>query len=108
MGKKLIIVFVLLLASTPSFCWGFYAHKKINYLAIFLLPPEMMVLYKPYADFLTEHAVDPDKRRYAIKEEAVRHFIDLDRWEDFPQKRLPAKYLDALVQYGNLVSDHAG
>ena len=32
----------------------------------FLLPPEMMVLFKPQIDFITEHAIDPDKRRYAV------------------------------------------
>ena len=29
----------------------------------------MMLLYKPQIDFISEHAVDPDMRRYAIAEE---------------------------------------
>jgi len=33
----------------------------------------MMWLYKPQIEFLTEHAVDPDKRRYAVPEEGPRH-----------------------------------
>ena len=33
---------------------------------LFFLPPEMMALYKPNIDFLKEHAVDPDKSRYAV------------------------------------------
>ena len=64
--KKLFIFSFLSLISLQCFCWGFYAHKKINYYAVFLLPPEMMVLYKANIDFITEHAVDPDKRRYAV------------------------------------------
>ncbi|MES1226567.1 MAG: S1/P1 Nuclease, partial [Bacteroidota bacterium] len=63
--KKIIFFFILSFIAKDCFCWGFYAHRKINSYAIFLLPPEMMVLYKPYSDFITEHAVDPDKRRYA-------------------------------------------
>jgi hypothetical protein len=63
--KRCFLFALLFLASLPCFCWGFYAHKKINYYAVFLLPPEMMVLYKPNIDFIEEHAVDPDKRRYA-------------------------------------------
>ena len=41
----------LLFSYLQSFCWGFYAHQKINYYACFLLPPEMMVLYKPNIAF---------------------------------------------------------
>ena len=49
--KKLFIILLLFIYQT-SFCWGFYAHRKINYYAVFLLPPEMMVLYKPNIGFL--------------------------------------------------------
>ena len=69
----------------PAFCWGFYAHKLINQYAVYLLPPEMMVLYKPNIEFITEHAVDPDKRRYAVKEEGPRHYIDLDHYHALGQ-----------------------
>lgn len=82
------------------FCWGFFAHRKINYYAVFLLPPKMMVLYKPNAGFLAEHAVDPDKRRYAIPEEAARHFIDIDRYGTFPYSALPRKWDEAVGRYG--------
>ena len=76
MRKILTLTFLVLLAK-ESFCWGFYAHRKINYYAIFLLPPEMNVLYKPYAAFLMEHAVDPDKRRYAVAWEAPRPVLQV-------------------------------
>lgn len=97
--KKSFILCSVLLLSYQSFCWGFFAHRKINYYAIFLLPPEMMVLYKPYADFITEHAVDPDKRRYVIKEEAPRHYIDIDKYGHYPYDSLPRKWSDAVARY---------
>jgi Zinc dependent phospholipase C len=97
--KKFLCVSFCLLVSLPSFCWGFYAHKKINYYAVFLLPPEMMALYKPQLDFLTEHAVDPDKRRYAIPEEAPRHYIDIDHYGQYPYDSLPRKWNDAVGKY---------
>jgi hypothetical protein len=81
------------------FCWGFYAHQKINYYACFLLPPEMMVLYKPNISFLSEHAIDPDKRRYAVKEEGPRHFIDIDYYGKYPFDALPRKWDDAVAKY---------
>jgi hypothetical protein len=78
--KKLSSLSLCLLLYVNCFCWGFFAHQKINYYAVFLLPPEMMVLYKPNIVFLSEHAVDPDKRRYAVAAEGPRHYIDLDRY----------------------------
>ncbi|MEP7321002.1 MAG: zinc dependent phospholipase C family protein [Saprospiraceae bacterium] len=88
--------------------WGFFGHRRINRLAVFTLAPEMMPLFKSNIEFLTEHAVDPDKRRYAVKEEASRHFIDLDRWEKSPDTKLPIKYLDALAQNCNLYKHSSG
>ena len=86
--------------ASKSYCWGFFAHKKINYLAVFLLPPQMMVLYKPNIEFLTEHAVDPDKRRYAVATEGPRHYLDIDRYGKYPYKELPHKWTDAVAKFG--------
>ncbi len=97
--QKLFFIFLFSLLTKDCFCWGFYAHKKINYFAVFLLPPEMMVLYKPQIDFLSEHAVDPDKRRYAIPEEGARHYIDIDHYGSYPYDALPRKWNDAVAKY---------
>jgi hypothetical protein len=83
----------------PSMAWGFWAHQRINRLAVFTLPPEMMPLFKENIEYLTEHAVDPDKRRYAIKEEAPRHYIDLDHYCVFPCKDFPHYWKDAVAKY---------
>lgn len=94
------VLFVLFLALTKqSFCWGFFAHQRINYLAVFLLPPEMMVFYKPNIQFITDHAVDPDKRRYAVAAEAPKHFIDIDHYGHYPWPELPEKYEEAVKKY---------
>jgi hypothetical protein len=98
--KKLVLFITLFSIATKSYCWGFYAHKKINYLAVFLLPPQMLVLYKPNIDFLSEHAVDPDKRRYAVVAEGPRHFIDIDHYGKYPYAELPHKWNDALEKFG--------
>ncbi len=79
--------------------WGFYGHRKINRMAVFTLPPEMMVLFKPEIEYLTAHAVDPDKRRYATKHEAVRHYIDVDHWGVYPFENVPRKLNDALIKF---------
>ena len=97
--KKLVLLFVATFFFHDTFSWGFFAHRKINEYAIFLLPPQMMHLYKPNATFISEHAIDPDKRRYAIVEEGPRHYIDLDRYGTYPFDSLPRKWDDAVAKY---------
>lgn len=98
--KRFSLLVVCCLFASKCFCWGFFAHGRINYYAVFLLPPEMMVLYKPNIAFLSEHAADPDKRRYAVKDEGPRHYIDIDHYGDYPYPELPRKYKDAIAKFG--------
>lgn len=79
--------------------WGFFGHRRINRLAVFTLPEEMMPLFKSSLDFLTEHAVDPDKRRYAFRLEAPRHYLDMDAYKD---KCLPHNFAEAFSAYSHL------
>jgi len=95
-----LLILLLLLAYLPSYCWGFFAHKKINYYAVFLLPPAMLTLYKPNISFLEGHAVDPDKRRYAVPEEGSRHYLDIDHYGKYPYPALPRKWQDAVAKFG--------
>ena len=97
--KKTLLVTVFLLLSQQCFCWGFFGHRKINQLAVFLLPPEMIGFYKSHIDFLTEHSVDPDKRRYAIPEEGPRHYIDIDHYGTYPYNKLPRNYDSAVAKF---------
>ena len=98
--KKIFFFVVLFAVSTKSFCWGFFAHKKINNYAVFLLPPQMLVLYKPNIDFIITHAVDPDMRRNVVANEAPRHYIDIDHYGKYPYTELPRKWSDAVAKFG--------
>jgi hypothetical protein len=85
------------LQSTP---WGFFAHKEINYLAIFTLPPEMFGFYKANIGYIKDFAVRPDQRRYAVEGEAPRHYIDLDHWETkAPVDTMPHQWDSAVAKY---------
>lgn len=86
----------------PDDPWGFFGHKLINRLAVFTLPPEMIVFYKKNIEFVTAHAVDPDMRRYASKFEGPRHFMDLDRYGKAPFADLPRNWTDALMKYTDI------
>lgn len=79
--------------------WGFFAHHRINRLAVFTLPKAMAGFYKSHIDFITEHAIDPDKRRYVDSLEEPRHFLDADHYGKNPFSRLPQNWYDAAKKY---------
>lgn len=83
--------------------WGFYGHRLINRMAVFTLPPELIGFYKTHLSYIAEHAVDPDKRRYATRHEAVRHYIDLDEWGVPPFDSLPRDWTGVLLQHATLL-----
>lgn len=81
--------------------WGFYAHKRINRMACFTLPPAMFPFFKRHIDFISDHAVDPDRRRYAVEGEAQRHYIDIDHYGHGAEAfaAMPRKWDDAVRKY---------
>ena len=102
-SSLLLLIGLTLCASLPgSERWGFFGHRRINRLAVFTLPLEMIGFYKKNIEYVTEHAVDPDKRRYATKHEAVRHYIDIDKWGKYPFDEVPRDWMDALAKYTDM------
>lgn len=108
MLRRVLILFCFLaigaafLFSPEAEAWGFYGHKRINRMAVFTLPDGIFPFYKKHIEFLTEHAVDPDKRRYAVDGEAPRHYIDIDHYThdgSDPFDVMPVKWQDAVDKY---------
>ncbi|GAA4317022.1 zinc dependent phospholipase C family protein [Flaviaesturariibacter amylovorans] len=98
--KRLLLLGASLCLSLPAACWGFWGHRQINYYAVFLLPPELIAFYKPHITYLSEHAVDPDMRRYLVPAEGPRHYIDIDRYGSYPYPDLPRRWDSAVARYG--------
>ena len=96
--KIFLMFFLLVFFVLPAGSWGFFGHRHINYHAVFLLPPEMIGFYKSHIRYLADHAIDPDKRRYAVVEEAPRHYIDMDHYENNVQL-MPKKWDEAVAKY---------
>ncbi len=96
-----IIIFSILFIPTnePAYSWGFFAHKKINRMAVFTLPEGMIGFYKKHIEYITEHAVDPDRRRYANADEAPRHYIDIDHYGKYAFDSVPESWNKAVVKY---------
>ncbi len=94
-----VLVCLLLSSSFRTAYWGFYAHKKINRLAVFTLPPEVIGFYKSHIAYIEENAVNPDKRRYAVEGEAPRHYIDLDVYGADALDIMPHRWDSAVARY---------
>lgn len=93
-----LLIFSFLYQPPPR-AWGFFAHSLINRMAIYSLPPELVNLYKPHIQFISENAVNPDRRRYAVEGEAEKHYIDLDRFGENPLENIPEFWSAAVEKY---------
>lgn len=99
-NRTLLLLFLCFSISANSILpWGFFAHKRINKYAVFTLPEELIGFYKKNIEYIEEHSVDADKRRYAVKEEAPRHYIDIDYYGENPFDSMPRKWNDAVDKY---------
>ena len=80
--------------------WGFWAHKIITRQAIAIMPEEAKAFFVANADSISEKSIDPDLWRRIDKKESKRHFIDIDKYGDFPFSELPRDYDAAVKKYG--------
>lgn len=98
--RKFLILSLIFIFSIPELgAWGFFAHRRINRLAVFSLPPEMIGFFKSNIEFITENAVNPDRRRYAVIGEAEKHFLDADAYGDSAVYTLPRYWNQALEKF---------
>ncbi|MBT3647813.1 MAG: S1/P1 Nuclease [Flavobacteriales bacterium] len=97
--KRLLLISLVLVFPLISGSWGFFGHKKINRIAVFTLPSELMAFYKENIEFITNHAVDPDMRRYVLPAEAPRHYIDIDHYGESPFDEVPRRWDSAVTKY---------
>jgi len=108
MNKKLVSTCIFLLFLGGSFtilnAWGFWAHHKINRLAVFTLPDPLKAFYEKHIDFVTDHAVDPDMRRNFNNSEGVRHYFDAEKYGKFPFDDMPKLWKDAAKRYSSYIN----
>lgn len=93
----LIVISILIPISIYS--WGFFGHKLINKMSVVTLPDGIIAFYKRHIDYITEHAIDPDKRRGLIADEGARHYIDIDHYGAHPFDSVPRRWKDAVAKY---------
>ncbi|MBS7566408.1 S1/P1 Nuclease [Mucilaginibacter sp. Bleaf8] len=59
----------------------------------------MSDFYQRHIDYLTEHAVTPDKLRYIDSTEIPHHFFNADHYGKDPFHTVPQKWNDAVLKY---------
>ena len=59
----------------------------------------MLVFYKANIIFITDHATDADKRKNIMPAEGARHYIDIDKYGQYPYPDLPRKWSEVLNKY---------
>ena len=101
MKRPLLLFLSACFLITLCTSWGFFAHYRIHRLAVFTLPKGMAAFYRANIDFLTEHAVSADKKRYIDSTEAPHHFFDADHYGKHPFKAMPQHWIDAAAKYSS-------
>jgi len=91
-----------MIATVLFLFWGFFAHRLINQLAVYGLPPVLMPFYLEAEAYLSDHAVDPDRRRHASPFEASRHYIDFEHYGEAPYDSLPRSFQEAAYRHHTL------
>jgi hypothetical protein len=106
---RIVALLTLLVAvPTPSYAWGFDAHRFIAEQMIALLPAEIRPLFEKRKAVVSERAVDPDLWRNIFPEEAPNHFVDLDYYGKYPYPELPREYDRAVQKWGREVVHEQG
>ena len=75
--------------------WGFFAHEKINEVAVYHMPQPIFGFYKENLSTIIELSTLPDKRRYSVKDEKPKHYMDMENYSF-----LPLSYQEAQAHYG--------
>lgn len=97
-----LMVAALLLAAPPARGWGFASHRMIAEEAIETLPEPLRGYLRAHRKEISDGSIEPDTvlRERHGREEAVKHFIDLDLYGAPPFGDLPRTYAAAVERFG--------
>jgi hypothetical protein len=101
-GAAAVVVVLLVAGSVAEvFAWGFTAHRLVNRKAIGTLPSPLRAFFAANADYLAEHAVDPDLWRAAGKAgEDPNHYLDMDAFGTFPFPDIAHEEVRHIARFG--------
>jgi hypothetical protein len=93
-----------------TFGWGFAGHRMVEEEAIETLREPLRGWFRAHREEISDWSIDPDTvlRERHGREEAVRHFIDLDLYGRPPFPELPRSFEAAVARYGRERVDARG
>jgi len=94
------LFFLVVFFYRAAFGWGSWAHKEINRQAIESLSPPLKDFFLANEEFIAEHSIDPDQRRFIDKDEPFYHYLDIDRYGKYPFSELPHDHQEAVKKFG--------
>ncbi|HXT70641.1 MAG TPA: hypothetical protein VN700_12845 [Vicinamibacterales bacterium] len=109
-----VVAALLLFWPVSTRAWGLDVHRMITKRAIAGLPVGLRAFYTARADFISEHAVDPDMWRLVglkgeLGEEDPNHFLDIDGLGDpRPFKGVPRDWNAYVAKYGAELANRTG
>ncbi len=68
-------------------------------MAVYGLPKTLTSFYKTNIEYITKHAVDPDKWKFEDSTEGPHHYINLDHYGSKPFDVLPKYWKEAVKKY---------
>jgi len=97
-----IAIALALMVPPPSFAWGLATHRAIEEQAIETLPDPLGAYFRAHREQISDWSVEPDTllRDRHGREEAVKHFIDLDLYGSPPFADFPRSYAAAVARFG--------
>jgi hypothetical protein len=103
---KLFISFIVI-NSSQIFPWGEEGHKLISKKAIEFLPKEMEP-FKQWANYISEHSIDPDTRKEIDSTEGPKHYIDIDYYTEFLNGKMIKDKQQLISVYGDSIVNKMG
>jgi hypothetical protein len=98
--KKHILNTTIIALSLLFISWGYTGHEKISHEAYLSYPQEMSEFFS-WTDYLAAHASDADERKAWDPNEGVKHYIDIDNYQQFINMGTIPQTLDSVINiYG--------
>lgn len=70
--------------------------------------PDEMAGFRQYAAWIASHASDPDRWKSNLDDERYRHYIDLDRYGEYPFSNIPHNLEKLVNDYGRRIVSENG
>lgn len=104
--KKYFLNACIVALSLILISWGYTGHEKISHSASLSFNEEMSQ-FNAWVQFLASHASDADERKEWDPDEGIKHYIDIDNYQQFINSGTIPQTLDSVIDiYGyNFVYD---